>query len=231
MSLSYEEVLKFKRKALFKQAEKDYPDLFKNPQFSVSDIFLATSKYALISEVKLDGVNKKNVVVMPKSRYQYVLPWEEIEEVYLDTKRKTLNFKGFTGDIVRIYYDEPYEARFFGEGKKMGYKNAKFVAEKSTNYLQSMKQQEKQIQNNRSELFEKILKKTRKISLKNITKLLGYSSMDDFLLWLYELPDEYAVTVDGDVILFNWKDNEVEELIQSLVKNFEKWENKGDKKN
>lgn len=224
MPLTYEEVLKFKQKALFKQALKDHPELLKKPQFSVTDVFLATEKYILISEVPLDGIAEDGSIVLQKTRYQYVLPWDEIKEVNIDLKRKTLNFISFRNDTVRIYYSEPYETGLFKGGKSMGYENAAFVEQKSNAFLDNRMHSSQKKTLDRAEMFENILKKTTKISLSEITKLLSFDSKEDFLRFVYTLPDHYGLTVDGNNIIFNFEPNRKEETIKSLIKEFQKWD-------
>lgn len=224
MPLTYEEVIKFKQKALFKQALKDHPELFKSPLFSVTDVFLATEKYILISEVPLDGIAKDGSIVLQKTRYQYVLPWDEIKEVNIDLKRKTLNFISFRNDTVRIYYSEPYEIGLFKGGKSMGHKSATFVEQQSNEYLDNRMHGSQKKTLDRAEMFANILKKTAKISISEITKLLSFDSKEDFLRFIYSLPDHYGLNVDGNYVIFNFEPNRKEEMIKSLIKVFQKWE-------
>ena len=71
----------------------------------------------------------------------------------------------------------------------MGQENATFVEQKANEYLDNRMHGLQKKALDRAEMFASILKKTTKISVNEITKLLSFNSKEDFLHFIYSLPN------------------------------------------
>ena len=79
----------------------------------------------------------------------------------------------------------------------------------------------------RMETFQKMFKKTSSIQSDALMEILEFESKGKLLKWLYDLPEEYNIKVEGSLIHFNWEEKEGKDLqgaIDSLLKQYEEWE-------
>ncbi len=80
--------------------------------------------------------------------------------------------------------------------------------------------------------FYKVLKKAQSIRISDLASLLEYPDTTLLLQWLLDLPDDYNVIIDGDVVRFKFGNisTEVDNSIDKLINEFQKWEKSGEGK-
>ncbi len=76
--------------------------------------------------------------------------------------------------------------------------------------------------------LQKVIKRTKSIAIEKLSSLLGFPDEDAFLNWLYQLPEEYAITVDREYIVFSTTSHEkIDETLENLQKQFDTWDKTG----
>ncbi|MHA1417087.1 MAG: hypothetical protein ACTSRR_12625, partial [Candidatus Heimdallarchaeaceae archaeon] len=86
-------------------------------------------------------------------------------------------------------------------------------------------QQEQVTEQKRLQKLKRVMKRTEKITIDNLSPLLGFKKKVDCLEWIYILPDEYEIIVDGEYIMFSNKSGKkIDEALKQLNQEFESWD-------
>ena len=90
---------------------------------------------------------------------------------------------------------------------------------------------EQESEQKRLQKLKKVMERTKKIRTNNLSSLLGFPNKVECLDWIFELPDDFKIILDGDFIIFSQKSSKkVDEALKKLNQEFETWETKDKKK-
>ncbi|UJG44083.1 MAG: hypothetical protein K9W46_02620 [Candidatus Heimdallarchaeum endolithica] len=101
------------------------------------------------------------------------------------------------------------------------------IGDADSQVKKAFREQEQMTEQKRLQKLKRVMKRTEKITIDNLSPLLGFTKKVDCLEWIYILPDEYEIVVDGDYIMFGQKSSEkIDEALERLSQEFESWETK-----